>query len=154
MKLAVQYFAELPEPQKNRTKFIARGQSYHGATLGALALGGHWARRELYKALLMDNVHHISPCNPYHDRGEDETEGDYLARLVKELEDKFIELGPKNVIAFVAEPVVGAVCIFHSIPLNSGNTLWEVTLLSSVLSCIVNVVQASQARQSWSTETF
>ena len=46
MKLVRQYMVESGQPQRHR--FIAREQSYHGNTLGALALGGHKPRRALY----------------------------------------------------------------------------------------------------------
>ncbi|GAB7340953.1 hypothetical protein MBLNU457_7297t1 [Dothideomycetes sp. NU457] len=105
MKLARQYFVETAQPQ--RTRFIARRQSYHGATLGSLAMGGHAARRAIYEPLLLDNISHVSPCNAYRMR-EGETEERYLARLIRELEEEFEAVGPQTVCAFVAEPVVGA----------------------------------------------
>jgi adenosylmethionine-8-amino-7-oxononanoate aminotransferase len=109
MKLTRQYFLELSPPQPARTKFIARYHSYHGATLGALSMGGHLARRKPFQPLLLDNVTHIPPCNPYRDMIEGESIDDYVHRLAKQLDDEFHRLGPSNVCAFVAEPVVGAV---------------------------------------------
>ncbi|MBP6563083.1 MAG: aminotransferase class III-fold pyridoxal phosphate-dependent enzyme, partial [Neisseriaceae bacterium] len=69
LKLARQYFVEIGQSQ--RTRFIARRQSYHGNTLGALALGGNEWRRKQFEPLLMD-VGRVSPCYEYRDRGEDE----------------------------------------------------------------------------------
>jgi adenosylmethionine-8-amino-7-oxononanoate aminotransferase len=106
IKLARQYHVERGEPQ--RTMFIARRQSYHGNTLGALAAGGNMMRRALYQPLLSDAFHHVSPCYAYRDRRDDETDAEYVARLAAELEAAFQDLGPKNVAAFMAEPVVGA----------------------------------------------
>jgi adenosylmethionine-8-amino-7-oxononanoate aminotransferase len=109
MKLARQYFLEQSPSEKTRTKFIARKESYHGTTLGALSLGGHVARRALYEPMLLDNISRVSPCNAYRGMVEGETLEEYVARLAKELDDEFVKLGPENVCAFVAEPVVGAV---------------------------------------------
>jgi adenosylmethionine-8-amino-7-oxononanoate aminotransferase len=105
LKLARQYFFEIGEPQ--RSKFIARRQSYHGNTLGALAVGGNEWRRSQFSPLLID-VGRVSPCYEYRDRREGERPEQYSERLARELEAKIEELGARNVIGFVAEPVVGA----------------------------------------------
>jgi len=105
LKLARQYFVEIGEPQ--RRHFIARRQSYHGNTLGALAVGGNEWRRRQFAPLLID-VTHVSPCYEYRDRRADESPEAYGERLASELEDAIEKLGPRNVIGFVAEPVVGA----------------------------------------------
>ncbi|KAL2815117.1 pyridoxal phosphate-dependent transferase, partial [Aspergillus granulosus] len=107
LKMARQYFTELPEPQWQRTKFIARRQSYHGNTLGSLGTGGHKVRRAIYEPILAQNVSHVSPCYPYRDMKEDETEQDYVARLADELEAEFQRVGPDTVCAFVAETMSG-----------------------------------------------
>jgi adenosylmethionine-8-amino-7-oxononanoate aminotransferase len=105
LKLARQYFVETGEPE--RSVFIARRQSYHGNTLGALAVGGNEWRRKQFAPLLID-VGRVSPCYEYRDRRATETPEHYGERLAAELEAKILELGPKRVIAFVAETVVGA----------------------------------------------
>lgn len=105
LKLARQYFVEMNEP--SRSLYIARRQSYHGNTLGALAIGGNAWRREPFLPLLT-TAHHVSPCYAYRDQAPQESELDYAQRLADELEQKILELGPENVAAFVAEPVVGA----------------------------------------------
>ncbi len=105
LKLARQYFVEIGEPQ--RRHFIARRQSYHGNTLGALAVGGNEWRRRPFAPLLIE-VTHVSPCYEYRDRHEDESPEAYGERLARELEDTIGRIGPRNVIGFVAEPVVGA----------------------------------------------
>jgi len=106
LKLARQYFLELGQPQ--RCRFVARRQSYHGNTLGALGLGGNMARREPYAPILADCFSHVSPCFAYRGQGTDESDADYVARLADELDAEFARLGPDTVIAFVAETVVGA----------------------------------------------
>lgn len=105
LKLARQYFVENGEPQ--RRHFIARRQSYHGNTLGALAVGGNEWRRKQFGPLLIE-THHVSPCYEYRGKGDDETAGQYGQRLADELDAKIRDLGPDTVIAFVAETVVGA----------------------------------------------
>lgn len=107
IKLSRQYFYE-QDPETPRVNFISRERSYHGNTLGALAVSGFPARKAPYIPLLMKNVHHVSSCNPYRQRGVGETDEDFVARKAKELDDKFLELGPETVAAFIAEPVVGA----------------------------------------------
>jgi len=105
LKLSRQYFLEAGEP--NRHLFIARRQSYHGNTLGALAVGGNEWRRESFRPLLVEG-HHIAPCFEYRERSDAETREEYCERITLELEEKIIELGPENVAGFVAETVVGA----------------------------------------------
>ena len=105
LKLARQYFVEIGEP--TRRHFIARRQSYHGNTLGALAIGGNVWRREPFLPLLVP-AHHVSPCYAYRDQAEGETAEQYAQRLADELDARIRELGPENVAAFVAETVVGA----------------------------------------------
>jgi adenosylmethionine-8-amino-7-oxononanoate aminotransferase len=110
IKMARQYFLELPKPEPQRTKFIARKQSYHGTTIGALSMGGHAARRALFEPMLLPNVSHVSPCYAYRGKQDGESDAAYVARLAGELDAEFQRLGPENVCAFVAEPIVGAVC--------------------------------------------
>jgi adenosylmethionine-8-amino-7-oxononanoate aminotransferase len=105
LKLARQYFVEIGQPQ--RRHFVARRQSYHGNTLGALAVGGNAWRRRQFAPLLID-VTHVAPCYPYRDRQPGETDEAYGARLATELEDAIARLGGETVIAFVAETVAGA----------------------------------------------
>jgi adenosylmethionine-8-amino-7-oxononanoate aminotransferase len=105
LKLARQYFVENGEPE--RRHFIARRQSYHGNTLGALAVGGNAWRRQQFEPLLVE-AHHIAPCYAYRDCLPTESEETYGHRVANELEAKLLGLGPETVIAFIAEPVVGA----------------------------------------------
>ncbi|KGM35684.1 aspartate aminotransferase family protein [Inquilinus limosus] len=105
LKMARQYFVERGEPQ--RRHIIARRQSYHGNTLGALAAGGNEWRRSQFRPLLIE-THHIDPCFAYRFQRPGESDADYAARAAQALEDKILELGGDEVIAFVAETVVGA----------------------------------------------
>ena len=105
LKMARQYFVERGE--KQRCHIIARRQSYHGNTLGALATGGHKSRRDMFAPLLYES-HHIDPCYAYRHQRPGESPEDYGRRAADQLEEKVRELGGENIIAFVAEPVVGA----------------------------------------------
>ena len=105
LKLARQYFVETGRPERHR--FIARRQSYHGNTLGALAVGGNMARREMFRPLLME-VSHITPCYAYRFKEPGESDQAFGRRAADELETEILRLGPETVAAFVAEPVVGA----------------------------------------------
>jgi adenosylmethionine-8-amino-7-oxononanoate aminotransferase len=105
LKMARQYFVEKGEPQ--RRHIIARRQSFHGNTLGALAAGGNEWRRAQFRPLLIE-THHIDPCYAYRLQDAGESDTAYAARAAQALEDKILELGSDQVIAFVAETVVGA----------------------------------------------
>lgn len=105
LKLARQYYLEIGQPQRRHV--ISRRQSYHGNTLGALAAGGNLWRRTPFEPLLIE-THQIAPCYAYRDRHDDETLEAYGLRAADELESQIQALGPDSVMAFLAEPVVGA----------------------------------------------
>ncbi|UOM33095.1 aspartate aminotransferase family protein [Acuticoccus sp. I52.16.1] len=106
LKLARQYMLEIGEPQRDR--FIARRQSYHGNTLGALGVSGNMIRRPPYEAILPQTVALVSPCYPYRGKTDGEDDAAYVARLLAEYEETFQRVGPGRVAAVFAEPVVGA----------------------------------------------
>ncbi|MES2612540.1 MAG: aspartate aminotransferase family protein [Pseudomonadota bacterium] len=105
LKMARQYFVEIGQPE--RTHFIARRQSYHGNTLGALAVGGNAWRRAPFAPLLVQATH-VAPCYPYREQHAGETPEAYGLRLARELEEAILAHGPRTVLAFVAETVGGA----------------------------------------------
>ena len=105
LKMARQYFVETGQPQ--RSHFIARRQSYHGNTLGALSVGGNQWRREPFAPILIPATH-VSPCYPYREQQAGETPEQYGQRLARELDETIQRLGPDKVIAFIAETVGGA----------------------------------------------
>jgi adenosylmethionine-8-amino-7-oxononanoate aminotransferase len=105
LKLARQYFVEKGEPQRGR--LIARKQSYHGNTMGALSAGGNAWRRAQFGPLLID-MSHIDPCYEYRLKRDGETPEAYGLRAANLLEEELLRVGPENVMAFAAEPVVGA----------------------------------------------
>jgi adenosylmethionine-8-amino-7-oxononanoate aminotransferase len=105
LKLAVQYWHEKGE--KKRSHFIARKQSYHGNTIGALCVSGHDARREFYKDFMSSNVSFVDPCYAYRLKGSNETDEQYTQRLAQQVEDEILRIGPGNVAGFIAETVSG-----------------------------------------------
>ncbi|SMX42450.1 aspartate aminotransferase family protein [Octadecabacter ascidiaceicola] len=105
LKLSRQYMLEIGQPE--RTRFIARRQSYHGNTLGALGTGGNLWRREPFDPVMV-SASHIAPCYEYRDRADGESVEDYGQRVANELEEELLRVGPETVIGFLAEPVVGA----------------------------------------------
>ncbi len=105
LKLARQYYLEIGEPERHR--IIARKQSYHGNTLGALAAGGNEWRREPFAPLLIETSL-VSPCFEYRGKAEGESAEAYGLRVANELETEILRLGPENVMCFIAETVGGA----------------------------------------------
>ncbi|KAF2827987.1 aminotransferase, class III [Ophiobolus disseminans] len=108
-KLARQYHKRAKlNPEEDRIFFIARDRSYHGATLDALDLSGHKARRAYYEPMLAKNMRTVPPCYPYRERLDNETDAAYVQRLKQALVDMIETLGPTKVAGFIVEPVVGA----------------------------------------------
>lgn len=105
IKLARQYFLETGQSRRHR--IIARRQSYHGNTLGALAAGGNAARRAPFAPLIVETSH-IAPCFEYRGRRDHESAHNYGVRVANELRTEIERLGPETVMAFMAETVVGA----------------------------------------------
>ncbi|KAF2808122.1 putative aminotransferase [Mytilinidion resinicola] len=106
LKLARQYFYEKGEPQ--RKFFVSRAQSYHGNSVASMSVSSNLPRKVPYQDILMRNVSFVSPAYAYQYQRSGETEQEYVARLIAELDAEFQRIGPENVISFIAEPVVGA----------------------------------------------
>ena len=106
IKLSRQYFLEIGRPQRRHV--IARWQSYHGNTLGALSAGGNRWRRAQFEPMLVAAMHHVDACHAWRWKRNDESEEAYGLRVADSLEEKILELGADSVAAFIAEPVVGA----------------------------------------------
>ncbi|GKT50235.1 putative aminotransferase [Colletotrichum spaethianum] len=137
MKLARQYYLEKETAEPQRHLFIAREQSYHGTTLGALSMGGHVARRANFAPMLIDSiVSRVSPCYGYRHKTSGESDESYVARLAQELEEEFIRVGPEKVCAFVAEPVVGAVRRSTEAALSGTNLVDPTDMFVQALGCV------------------
>jgi len=93
-----QYWFEKGEPQ--RKVYIARQQAYHGGTIGAMSMSGMPARKVPYDGIMMPNVAFVGAADAFHQKEEYETEADFVARLVKEIEEVFERIGAKNIISF------------------------------------------------------
>jgi adenosylmethionine-8-amino-7-oxononanoate aminotransferase len=107
LKLGRQFFWSRGEAK--RINYIACKPSYHGSTLVALSLGYYKERRKPYEDILPRNMHHVSACDPFWDRKPDQTDEEYVRIKKGELINMFKHLGGNTVIAFVVEPVAGAV---------------------------------------------
>jgi adenosylmethionine-8-amino-7-oxononanoate aminotransferase len=103
IKMAIQYHRERGQSQKQI--IISRWNSFHGLTMATLALSGHTGRRRNLASALPQSVH-IAPCYRY--RYADPRDESYGATAAMELDRTIRNLGPENVAAFIAEPVVGA----------------------------------------------
>ncbi|MCE2689061.1 MAG: aminotransferase class III-fold pyridoxal phosphate-dependent enzyme [Rubrivivax sp.] len=92
--------------QKDRSKFIALKQGYHGVHFGGMSVNGNTNFRRAYEPLLPGCFHLESPWayrNPWG------LEGEALGQAVAQaLERELVFQGPDTVAAFIAEPVQGA----------------------------------------------
>jgi adenosylmethionine-8-amino-7-oxononanoate aminotransferase len=107
LKLGRQFFWSRDEAK--RINYIACKPSYHGSTLAALSLGYYEERRKPYEDILLDNMHYVSACDPFWDREPHQTDEEYVRVKKEELISMFEHLGGNTVVAFVVEPVAGAV---------------------------------------------
>jgi adenosylmethionine-8-amino-7-oxononanoate aminotransferase len=105
LKMARQYQIERGAPE--RTHVISRRQSYHGNTLGALAVSGNLGRRAPYEALLFETSR-VDPCFEYRYASSGQAAEEYGRQAAASLEAEILRLGPKTAMAFIAETVVGA----------------------------------------------
>lgn len=104
LKLALQYHSARGETARRR--FISRQRSWHGNTLGALAISGFRERREPFEGALVE-ASLLSPVNAYRPPAGVAPD-EVAAACADELEREILRLGPERVAAFVFEPVVGA----------------------------------------------
>jgi hypothetical protein len=105
LKMARQYQIERGAP--GRTRVISRRQSYHGNTLGALAVSGNLGRRAPYEPFLFEAAR-IDPCFEYRYARPGQTAEDYGREAAAALEAEILRAGSETVMAFIAETIVGA----------------------------------------------
>ena len=103
LKMARQYFVEIGQPQRRHV--IARRQSYHGNTLGALAVGGNAWRRAQFEPLLIPRPTTSTPATPIGCSGKARPTRIMRRGRRRRWKDELVEIGPDRVIAFVAETV-------------------------------------------------
>lgn len=112
MKIARSY--QIAQGNGQKSVIIARWQSYHGATIGALSMSGRTMSRKLYQPYMLD-FPHISPAYCYRcPYGEQAERCNY--RCAWELEAAINQVGAEYVAAFIAEPIVGATLTAASPP--------------------------------------
>ena len=104
IKLARQYFLESGQPSRYRV--LARRQSYHGSTLGAMSVSGNVARRAPY-APMIPEWGHVAPCFCYH-CPFDKTYPECNLACADDLDAFLLANDASTVAAFLFEPVVGA----------------------------------------------
>jgi adenosylmethionine-8-amino-7-oxononanoate aminotransferase len=102
-KLARQYHTANGE---RRWKVVSRRTAYHGTTMGALSINGIPELRAPYEPLVPDVVH-VRNTNRYH-RPADETEEQFTAFLLDDLESSIVQAGPSTVAMVIFEPVQNA----------------------------------------------
>lgn len=102
----VHYYFEMLG-QHRKKKIISRLDAYHGATYVAASLTGIHATKIKFDRIGDEFIHHVSAANMYA-KPDGLSEEAYCDALVKEFEDRILQLGPDNVAAFIAEPVMGA----------------------------------------------
>jgi adenosylmethionine-8-amino-7-oxononanoate aminotransferase len=102
-KLARQYHLARGE---RRWKVISRRVAYHGTTMGALSINGITALRTPYEPLVPDVIH-VHNTNRFH-RPPGETEEQFTALLLEELDESIVQAGPETVAMVIMEPVQNA----------------------------------------------
>jgi adenosylmethionine-8-amino-7-oxononanoate aminotransferase len=93
--------------KKNKKHVICRHDAYHGTTYLAASLSGKAGDRMPDFEYITDGIHHLTSPN-YYRAPEGLSESEFCDYLVDELRQKILELGPDNVAAFFAEPILGS----------------------------------------------
>jgi len=131
------YFNQIGRASKK--KIISRIDGYHGATYLAASLTGIHGTKKGFD-LVPDFVEHVSAANMYR-RPSHMSEDDYCDYLVREFEDRILQLGPDNVAAFIAEPIMGAGGVLVA-PKDYHKRMWEICQKYDLLYVADEVVTA------------
>jgi adenosylmethionine-8-amino-7-oxononanoate aminotransferase len=91
---------------ERRWKAIARRTAYHGTTMGALSINGIPGLKNAFEPLVPDTLH-VRNTNRYH-RPPGETEQEFTAFLLDDLEQAILAAGPSTVAMVIMEPVQNA----------------------------------------------
>ncbi|OUO79672.1 aspartate aminotransferase family protein [Blautia sp. An249] len=137
LKIARQYYIE--KGKKEKYKIISRWQSYHGNTMGTLALGGRPSWREKYEVYFPNSMLHISPCNCYrcpYNLQEESCD----CQCACELERIIKYEGPETVAAFVIEPITGTTSAAIIPPAKYMKKVKEICEKYDVLFCVDEVI--------------
>ncbi len=106
IKMARQYFVERDGQDSPKHKLISRFCSYHGSTLGGMSVGGSTNRVKTYQPLLTPSAK--LPATYFYRKPDGFTDAEFGAHCANALETEILNLGPENVLAFLAEPIVGS----------------------------------------------
>lgn len=131
------YFNQIGKPSKK--KIISRVDGYHGGTYLAASLTGIHATKKGFDHV-PDFVEHVSAANMYR-RPEGMDEQQYCDYLVQQFEDRIHQLGPDNVAAFIAEPIMGAGGVLVA-PQGYHKRMWDVCKKHDMLYIADEVVTA------------
>lgn len=125
--------------QRQRKHILSRDHAYHGSTFLSASVTGK-ERDKTAMDTKQDNVHFLSvPCHFYHQ--QELSEEAFCDFLVDELEGKILELGPENVMCFIAEPVMGSGGVIVP-PANYNRRCWEVVRKYGIVYIADEVVTA------------
>lgn len=130
-----------------KKKIISRDNAYHGATYVAAELTGIHATKNSFDRIGQEFIHHVSAANMYA-KQDDTTEEAYCDFLVREFENRIEQLGPDNVAAFIAEPVMGAGGVLVA-PKDYHRRMWEVCKRNDMLYIADEVVTAFGRLGEW-----
>jgi putrescine aminotransferase len=139
--------------QKARKHILSRDLAYHGSTYLSASVTGK-ERDKSALDTLQDLVHFLSvPCQYY--LANDLSEEAFCDMLVQELEDKILELGPENVMCYIAEPVMGSGGVIVP-PKDYNRRCWEVVKKHGIVYIADEVVTAFGRLGHWfsSQEVF
>jgi putrescine---pyruvate transaminase len=138
IRLAHFYHARRGEP--SRKHIISRHNSYHGSTYLTISIGNRAGDRTENFHYLSDFIHHLSAPYPYR-RPDGMTEDQFTDFLVEEFKAKILELGAKNIAAFIAEPIQGSGGVVTPPP-GYFKRMWEVAKENGILFIADEVVTA------------
>ncbi len=139
--LRLVHFYQNSRGMPDKKHIIARQEAYHGSTYAAMSISGKKADHIPEFDYMTQNIHHLS-CPYFYRAPEVLSEEEFTDSLVKEFEDKIVELGGANqVAAFFAEPVMGSGGVIVP-PEGYLERMWEVCQANDILFVADEVVTA------------
>ncbi|WP_272006177.1 aminotransferase [Roseovarius sp. ZX-A-9] len=139
------YFDQLGQHRKK--KIISRQNAYHGATYVAASLTGIHGTKMGFDRIGEDFIHHVSAANLY-EKPDGWSDAEYCDYLVREFDARIQQLGPDNVAAFIAEPIMGAGGVLVA-PEGYHRRMWEVCQKYDMLYIADEVVTAFGRLGEW-----
>ena len=145
VRLVHYYNARRGRPEKRH--IISRLESYHGSTYLAMSLNGRKSDRSPHFHYATDFIHHVACPNVYR-RPQAQSVSEFCDSLVEEFEQRILAIGPANVAAFIAEPIMGAGGVIVPPPGYHRRT-WELCKKYDVLYVSDEVVTGFGRLGSW-----